>query len=160
MELVKLCPACGDENPISEIICRVCMTNLSLVSPTPMGSAAAVHNEPEAGEGEIREEEMTISSQPAELALSSMSDGRQVSVGSGCVLGRSGTAGAFFSDLKTVSRRHARVDFSGGSWQIEDLGSTNGTKLNGRFIEPGRPYTLKAGDIIGLSAGCELRVMR
>ena len=38
MDLVKLCPACNEENPVSEVICRVCMTNLASVSPVLAGS--------------------------------------------------------------------------------------------------------------------------
>ena len=37
----------------------------------------------------------------------------------------------------SVSGRHARVDFDGVSWVVTDLGSTNGTWLNGdRLAEP------------------------
>lgn len=37
-------------------------------------------------------------------------------------------------DNPSVSRRHARVLFENGAWIIEDLGSRNGTKLNGEQI--------------------------
>lgn len=33
-----------------------------------------------------------------------------------------------------VSRHHARLDHSGGAFRLTDLGSTNGTKVNGRAI--------------------------
>lgn len=55
---------------------------------------------------------------------------------------------AFDSDAK-VSRRHARIRRSGGSYFIEDLGSTNGTYVNrGRRLLPGNTETLKDGDEI------------
>ena len=38
-------------------------------------------------------------------------------------------------DDPNVSRRHAEVRPSGGSWIVRDLGSTNGVKVNGRRIQ-------------------------
>ena len=50
------------------------------------------------------------------------------------------------SDAK-VSRRHARIIRSKGSYFIEDLGSTNGTYVNrGRRLLPGNPQALNDGD--------------
>jgi DNA-binding winged helix-turn-helix (wHTH) protein len=37
-------------------------------------------------------------------------------------------------DAVTVSRRHARIMVAGGTASIEDLGSTNGTSVNGSLI--------------------------
>lgn len=48
-----------------------------------------------------------------------------------------------------VSRRHARILYNGGKYQIEDLGSTNGTFINrGRRLIPGTPQPLNSGDEI------------
>ena len=47
-----------------------------------------------------------------------------------------------------VSRKHAEVRPSGGSWIVRDLGSTNGVKVNGRRIQG--PQSLKRGDTIEL----------
>lgn len=50
------------------------------------------------------------------------------------------------SDAK-VSRRHARIVRSSGSYFIEDLGSTNGTYVNrGRRLLPGNPQAIADGD--------------
>lgn len=46
-----------------------------------------------------------------------------------------------------VSRRHARLRFRGGVWAIQDLGSTNGTLLNGCPLARG---TLRPGDILSI----------
>jgi len=34
----------------------------------------------------------------------------------------------------TVSRRHARLTFRDGGWIVQDLDSTNGTRLNGQYV--------------------------
>jgi hypothetical protein len=69
-------------------------------------------------------------------------------VGSGgAVLGRSRECDVVIDD-PNVSRRHAEVRPSGGSWVIADLGSTNGVKVNGRRIAG--PQSLKGGDAIEL----------
>lgn len=45
----------------------------------------------------------------------------------------------------TVSRRHARLVVADNSLQIEDLGSTNGTSVDGDSVAPGALRPLQAG---------------
>jgi pSer/pThr/pTyr-binding forkhead associated (FHA) protein len=67
-------------------------------------------------------------------------------VGSGgAVIGRSRDADVVVDD-PNVSRRHAEVRPSGGSWIVRDLGSTNGVKVNGRRLDPSRAQSLHRGD--------------
>lgn len=56
-----------------------------------------------------------------------------------------------------VSRRHARITADAGELFIEDLGSTNGTRLDGEAIEPGRRAPLADGQTISLG-GFEIRL--
>ena len=81
-------------------------------------------------------------------------EGRAVVLGSqGAVLGRSRDCDVVIND-ENVSRRHAEVRPSGGSWIVRDLGSTNGVKVNGRRIDRGSGgQSLRDGDRIeiGLS---------
>ncbi len=51
-------------------------------------------------------------------------------------------------DSDTVSRHHARIDKKKGGCYLTDLGSTNGTCLNGTRLEPHRPELLNPGDEI------------
>ena len=75
-------------------------------------------------------------------------DGRTELLGSrGAVLGRSRECDIVVDDVN-VSRRHAEVRPSGGSWTVRDLGSTNGVKVNGRRLEPARAQSLKPGDVV------------
>jgi hypothetical protein len=65
------------------------------------------------------------------------------------VIGRSPGADIVLGD-DFVSGRHARVSPAGDSAIVEDLGSTNGTVLNGRRLTT--PTTLKAGDSIDIGS--------
>jgi len=74
--------------------------------------------------------------------------GRTELLGSGGgVLGRSREADVVLDDAN-VSRKHAEIRPSGGSWTVRDLGSTNGVKVNGRRIDGAQ--SLKPGDVIEL----------
>jgi hypothetical protein len=47
-----------------------------------------------------------------------------------------------------VSRLHANINVSGSTVTIQDLGSANGTRLNGERIEPHEEHVLNHGDIL------------
>jgi hypothetical protein len=64
------------------------------------------------------------------------------------VLGRSRTTDVHVADVN-VSRRHAEIRQEGATYWIVDLGSTNGTLLNGKRIERER---LQDGDTITLGS--------
>lgn len=50
----------------------------------------------------------------------------------------------------SVSAEHALVSYRLGQWWVEDLVSTNGTRVNDAAID--QPTVLRSGDIIGLGA--------
>lgn len=50
----------------------------------------------------------------------------------GVVIGRNPANAAFIIDHDAVSREHARLVCAGEALQVEDLGATNGTRVNGR----------------------------
>jgi len=62
------------------------------------------------------------------------------------VLGRSRGCDVVLSS-EAVSRRHAQLFFRDGNWVIRDLGSTNGTTVNG--LRVGR-CRLRPGDRVAL----------
>lgn len=75
-------------------------------------------------------------------------DGRATIVSErGVVMGRSHDCDLVLED-PNVSRKHAEVRPSGGSWIVRDLGSTNGIRVNGHRVEG--PRSLKDGDAIGV----------
>jgi pSer/pThr/pTyr-binding forkhead associated (FHA) protein len=64
------------------------------------------------------------------------------------VVGKSSDADVVIDHDTTVSRRHAVLERVGGSWAIRDLGSTNGTLVNGDRVFGDR--ALRDGDEIML----------
>jgi predicted component of type VI protein secretion system len=69
---------------------------------------------------------------------------RNVLSGSRVVVGRSREADIVISD-PNISRRHAELRRGDEGWQIVDLGSTNGIKVNGRRVDQ---QALRPGDQI------------
>lgn len=49
-----------------------------------------------------------------------------------------------------VSRLHASISFDENKILVTDLGSVNGTRVNGQKIPPHKPYPVHHGDIITL----------
>jgi hypothetical protein len=75
-------------------------------------------------------------------------DGKRVVIGpAGVTMGRSRQCDVTVDD-PNVSRTHAEIRARGGSWVVTDLGSTNGSRLNGRRLD--QPTVLKPGDEIEL----------
>jgi hypothetical protein len=65
----------------------------------------------------------------------------------GALIGRSREADIVIDD-SNVSRRHAEITPGGSGWRIQDLGSTNGVRVNGRTVDG--PHPLESGDRIEL----------
>jgi pSer/pThr/pTyr-binding forkhead associated (FHA) protein len=84
-------------------------------------------------------------------------DGRKRSVpfaGADLTVGRAPESGLLLSD-RDVSRRHARLHRSNGSVWVEDLGSANGTRVNGERIQGRR--RIGPGDLVQIG-GFDLAV--
>ena len=63
------------------------------------------------------------------------------------VIGRDSSSAIAINDAE-ISRKHARLTFQGGKYVIEDLGSTNGTFVNGQRLVSA--VVLKSGDVVSL----------
>jgi hypothetical protein len=77
--------------------------------------------------------------------------GRSTTIGpDGAVLGRLPESPVTFAEPE-VSHRHAAIRRSGMQWQIKDLGSTNGTTVDGQRIDGEDWVTLHGGAVIKLA---------
>jgi hypothetical protein len=80
-------------------------------------------------------------------AIVSLDDRRYVLDGPRATIGRSKDTDCVLRD-PNISRRHAELrQAESGDWQIVDLGSTNGVKVNGRRVSSSR---LRPGDEVTL----------
>ena len=68
------------------------------------------------------------------------------------IVGTNPVCDARLSD-RTVSRRHLKLFRIGENMAVTDLGSTNGTTLNGQRLGPGESRMLTDGDVLGLGRG-------
>jgi FHA domain-containing protein len=82
-------------------------------------------------------------------AKSSLLPGQSLTLTGVNSIGR-GPANAIPLDDASVSARHAVLAYRDRGWWIEDLGSTNGTFLNGRPVDRRTPVS--AGDQIEIGA--------
>ena len=71
-------------------------------------------------------------------------DGQRVPIADGLTIGREDGCNVCLQDPK-ASRHHARIIVEGSVVEVEDLGSSNGTRLNGKAI---RRRVLRFGDVI------------
>lgn len=82
---------------------------------------------------------------PELIVRTGTSAGKKVPIEQDVEVGRGLTTGVSVSDAG-VSRRHAKLSRRSGAWYVQDLGSQNGTALNGRRLE--RETRLKDGDTL------------
>jgi len=122
--------------------------------PPPPAPVPAAPVEPESGRtmvygaaGRIAEplEEQARVRQATALII--LGDKRIIVGSGGATLGRSRQCDVVVDD-PNVSRTHAELRPRGGSWVLTDLGSTNGSSVNGRRIDA--PTVVRAGDEIEL----------
>jgi len=168
MPLVRICRSCGTKNEAIANLCSNCMANISGVRPEEIVECEPPADWRENGEAaeEVRAEKRAGSSSETVIETVGKAvfvfsrNGRCLSVRSGDVLGREEAGKNEFSEFDTVSRRHIRVAFDGARWTVEDLGSTNGTWVNGKKTNRGEPFPFKEGDVLSLSKSCELLVKK
>ena len=179
MARVKVCRLCGGQNEPDELFCTAAdcgasLADVGVVDSGQIGGGAgeaaadgAVHGDAVHGGGEDRP------NPPAGAGGRTVRDGQPLAA---CALvfpwGRVPVAGqlgigreAGLSEISrrldtfpTVSRRHAVVSAAQGQWTVRDLGSTNGTYVNGARLAEGETRAIHDGDRVGFSEGLQVQV--
>jgi hypothetical protein len=139
---MKICPSCRYQNREGFMFCEDCGEEITHVDSLP---------DPESGFG--LEPGISLQVEGAGEAIQLQLDGR-------IVLGRFDPdrdeqpdvdLNAYEAFEKGVSVIHAQIQHDSDGIKIMDVGSKNGTYVNGRQLVPQRPYVLRNGDEVRLS---------
>jgi hypothetical protein len=153
------CPSCGKRHPENTLFCDECGAYL-LSEERKRTDPLAVEDvdwmETDFGTASLF---VNQSAQPMTVRLFIQDSGREVefTLAKEVSVGRLDPATATFPDIdlttdgaleKGVSRRHAKITRKGAEVFLEDLGSVNGTLLNGKRLTPYLPHVLSDEDEI------------
>lgn len=127
----KQCPTCGKQVPPPFGFCPDCGVALVEIAADP--------------------ENTSPTAMMRRISLFRESTGEHIAIHGTLKIGKSRTNDYSMPDVSTVSRSHAVIEGGTNGWFITDLGSTNGTFLNGREIPPQEPAAIYAGDRIRLA---------
>ena len=131
MRFGRKCPVCGKISPYREAKCS-CGTLLLTAPP-------------------VKLEEK----KPAVIAILQSEDGKcrvSLTQNDERILGRKADGGEYLCEKPFVSANHLKVTVKDGEVYITHIGRTNPTLVNGRMIEPEKPFHLSEGDVIALGA--------
>lgn len=110
----------------------------------------------------LAERELEVIEQAGrDVALSSPDGGLKLpgpALREGLVLGRSPDRAHVILPKEEVGRVHARFEWQGDQLIVTDLGSKNGTFINGERLGPDQPQPLRDGDQLGLTELYEFTV--
>lgn len=158
-----LCPNCLHEEMVGAIFCTECGSQLVFSDGVP---TSTIHPPADTGpmppqKGRSSAPPPTIEQAGTGIALNLLEAGKVIALGERkeATLGRVSQGQPIIPDIDLtpykayetgVSRMHASIKLKEGLLTITDLGSVNGTRINGKKISAHIPYPIKNGDILTL----------
>lgn len=121
---------------------------------TTLAGASSTRSMADAPKGTTREATLRLSGRGPDGEAVSLDFGATILKAKPVTLGVGANADVKIPDNRTeykVSRMHAKISSDGTSFTIEDNKSLNGTKLNGKLLEPHKVETIVNGDVISLA---------
>lgn len=146
------CPFCKTPIPDDCIYCDICGEKLRKC--TSCGSFAKSMRCTKCGnptEEITPKQDVSVSENGSEIKpdhLVCLTSNLRIGLSHDAVIGRRGSYGAAFQGFPSISGLHARLIQIGDIWEIEDIGSSYGTFINGEELERNKPKRIKIGDII------------
>lgn len=155
------CPSCGRKHRPGTLFCSECGVYLPTggplhTEPLPEEELPVLRASPWTSERAAEAEEA-----PLPLHLKVVATDHRIRLPSTpeVQIGRLDAAHGIFPDVDLtpdggleggISRRHCKIHQRGTTYLIEDVGSANGTYLNGQRLTPYLPHVLKHGDELQL----------
>lgn len=152
------CPVCEHENRDDETLCQRCGASLEGLADEL--STVPVETDPSLETTRVARGTGTLGAQSVlRIEIKGVSEPLVVYPRSAMTIGRRDPATGAQPDIDLtqfagyrmgVSRRHLAIHLNGDRLDLEDLGSKNGTFLNGQRLAAHRPYPLHDGDELRL----------
>ena len=163
MTLEKICDVCGMANPVTEMICQRCFSDISRKKPIDRNAAKQPVAKPAPIRSTIRKVEKLELDQDKTIRevaplLLVLSPTQIITVHHGDTIGRDGVGGRILNQFSAISRHHATFKYHNGRWLVRDENSTNGTYINETKLAPDKWYELKEKDILSISSSCDFTV--
>lgn len=156
------CPSCGSKHRPGTLFCSECGVYLPTggplrTEPLPEEELPISRANPWASESVEEPEEIPT----VPLTIKVLSTGREIQLPATAEvhIGRLDSSHGIFPDLDLtpdggleggVSRHHCKIHQRGSAYLVEDVGSANGTFLDGQRLTPYLPHVLKDGDELQL----------
>ena len=143
------CPRCGEEL----ITAKAFLSRNSDTSPQKTVHPTIMADMPQASHLSPSPQpapQGTIVSQTQAPALSIVGSSWCLPVKEGR-FGRNGGIYPEFSTVQYISGNHGQFRLQNAAWEVLDLGSTNGTYLNGQRLVQGKWYPVKKGDTLKIA---------
>ncbi|MFZ4616509.1 MAG: FHA domain-containing protein [Rectinemataceae bacterium] len=162
-KLIMKCPKCGvlgtskfcttDGSPMQPRALEPLSTAVPPLSTSGTPPGQAVPAAPPAGAAAPDSGATVRSPSPFKSSVLQLlhAGGLQLACPSESILGRkAGPHAAYLAAYGYISGQHGKVILKGGTWIYVDMGSTNGTRLNGSACVAQTEYPIKAKDILEL----------
>jgi len=151
------CPSCGRKHRPGTLFCSECGVYLPTGGPLRTEPLAEEELPISRANPWVGEQAEGAEAPPLPLRLVVLATDRQIQLPSTAEVqvGRLDAAHGIFPDLDLtsdggleggVSRRHCKIHQRGSAYLVEDVGSANGTFLNGQRLTPYLPHVLKNSD--------------
>jgi hypothetical protein len=181
--LHRLCPTCDERNVAAAFFCRRCSAAISHVEPTLEAGPVPAHSPAvpvAAAVGHVSSDKTSCQScgleqapadrcircdvelTPDSIWFATWPWGEETRVPTTLQIGRESSPEWLCrrfvqSGFENLSRRHAVLVVAGPSATVTDMGSSNGTYVNGVAVEPNTARALETGD--ELRFGTRMRVI-
>ncbi len=155
------CPSCYNQELVGALFCSVCGAQLTYQSRSPTDTVQYKEDNPVPDPAAETRAINQLSDTAARVNLRLIQTSQNIPLESGAdyTIGRISGTQPILPDIDLtpyrayeggVSRLHATIRVSEDNVSVTDLGSANGTMINGLKISPYEPHALKSGDIIVL----------